>query len=116
MGILKNIIDNYDTWATVPPMVQECNEMGTFSWLPRYFSAAIHIPVNSSPKPTSEEYTIIKNHRMAVMIYGRLCYRDIFQDEHWTRFCMFWKENNGKLTDAEYCQHGNDTDDVPYKK
>lgn len=46
---------------------------------------------------TADEIKLVQDSTAAVYFHGRLCYLDIFEEEHLTDFCMYWKWENGRL-------------------
>jgi hypothetical protein len=46
---------------------------------------------------TTDEINHIQNGMAAIYLHGRLCYLDIFEEEHFTDFCVYWKWENGRL-------------------
>jgi len=52
---------------------------------------------------TADEVQRIHNGDAAIYLVGRLCYRDIFEDSHFTDFCMYWKWEEGNLGVGVHC-------------
>lgn len=51
-------------------------------------------------------------HLGTLIVHGRIDYRDVFGDAHWTKFCYYWvPENNGKNGGFAPCDEGNSIDD-----
>ncbi|THI90752.1 MAG: hypothetical protein CAF41_003095 [Nitrospira sp. CG24A] len=55
----------------------------------------------------ASEVKAIKEGRAAVYFHGRICYRDIFREVHYTDFCMRWRWENGHLGEGLACPQGN---------
>jgi hypothetical protein len=103
----KFFVERVKTGET--PKLSETDPMGAFS-------TGIMFP-DSPPQRMPLAYDLLGSEmddfnegRIFLAIYGRVNYRDMFQTEHWTKFCSFSSPKDG-LYSAEKCTAYNDTDD-----
>jgi hypothetical protein len=52
---------------------------------------------------TVDEIKRVQDGRAAIYFHGRLCYLDIFEEEHFTDFCIYWKWESGRLGIGIHC-------------
>ena len=55
----------------------------------------------------ADEVKAIQEGKAAIYLHGRICYRDIFKEVHYTDFCMHWKWENGRMGTGLACEEGN---------
>ena len=50
---------------------------------------------------------------LTMYLAGRICYKDIFKQVHWTDFCTVWPLQGDGLAKGAGCDYGNDADSAP---
>jgi hypothetical protein len=70
---------------------------------------------NSSQIPKENLENFVGEYH-ALFLIGRACYQDIFREDDFTNFCLFWQKKNGVVSDARPCLgEGNRADRNPEK-
>lgn len=73
-----------------------------------YFGKNALPDTDASDFITGPQLANVQNGKSAIYFIGRVCYRDIFRDIHYTDFCIFWAWDKGGLGPAIYCRKGNE--------
>jgi hypothetical protein len=73
-----------------------------------FFGKDVQINKLKAQAITDSDLANLMTKNFAIYFHGRVCYRDVFQEIHWTDFCTYWLAENGVVTGlASYCSTDN---------